>query len=172
MKKTKIRQFAVENKLVFALLSISITFTVVTIIILYIRFKKMKTATVPLKGKVTSKFGKRIAPTSGASTEHNGVDIAATVGTKIVCPLDGVVSDINTHKTGGKQLIIKHVNGYKTGYAHLSGYNVVVGEKVKQNQVIAFVGNTGVSTGAHLHFTVTNPLGIKVNPEDYFNFEN
>lgn len=131
----------------------------------------MKTATVPLKGKVTGKFGKRIAPIAGASTDHNGVDIAAKLGTPIVCPLDGVVSDINTHKTGGKQLIIKHVNGYRTGYAHLSGYSVVVAEKVKQGQIIAYVGNTGVSTGAHLHFTLTNPIGIKVNPEDYFKFE-
>lgn len=171
MKKPYIKQFAFENKLVFTIFSISVTFTIITLIILYIRFRKMKTATVPLKGRVTSKFGKRTAPTTGASTEHNGVDIAAAVGSPIVCPLDGVVSDINTHKMGGKQLIIKHVNGYRTGYAHLSGYNCKVAEKVKQGQIIAFVGNTGVSTGAHLHFTVTNPIGIKVNPEDYFKFE-
>jgi murein DD-endopeptidase MepM/ murein hydrolase activator NlpD len=171
MKKNSIKTFAIDNKIALSLLAVSITFTVITLIILYIRFKKMKTAIAPLKGKVTSKFGNRNAPVNGASTNHNGVDIAAAVGTPIVAPLDGIISDINTHKTGGKQLIIKHVNGYKTGYAHLSGYNVKVAEKVKQGQIIAFVGNTGVSTGAHLHFTVTNPLGIKVNPEDYFNFE-
>ncbi len=151
-------------------MAISVTFATITLIILYTKFKKMKTATTPLKGKVKTKFGNRIAPIAGASTNHNGVDISAPLGTPIISPLDGVVLDINTHKTGGKQLIIKHTNGYRTGYAHLNSYAVEKGSIVKQGQIIAYVGNTGLSTGAHLHFTVTNPLGIKVNPEEYFNF--
>lgn len=130
----------------------------------------MKTATIPLKGRVTSKFGKRTSPASGASTNHNGVDISASIGTAIVSPLDGTVADINTHTTGGKQLIIKHTNGWRTGYAHLNAYAVQKGDKVKQGQIIAYSGNTGASTGPHLHFTLTNPLGVKVNPEEYFNF--
>ena len=130
----------------------------------------MKTATVPVKGKITSGFGKRKHPITNVVTEHNGVDISASLGTPIVSPLDGTVTDVNTHPTGGKQLIIKHINGYKTGYAHLNGYAVNKGDSVKQGQVIAYVGNSGASTGAHLHFTLTNPVGIKVNPEDYFNF--
>jgi murein DD-endopeptidase MepM/ murein hydrolase activator NlpD len=170
MENKQIKQFIISNKLALSLLSVSMTLTIIVLIILYIKFKKMKTAILPLKGKITSKFGPRTAPIAGASTSHNGVDIAAASGTAIVSPLAGTVTDINTHATGGKQLIIKHNNGYKTGYAHLSGYNVTVGEKVKQGQIIAFVGSTGVSTGPHLHFTLTNPLGIKVNPEDYFTF--
>ena len=130
----------------------------------------MKTATVPLKGKVTSGFGKRVHPITKEVKEHNGVDISAALGTPIVSPLDGTVIDVNTNPTGGKQLIIKHINGYKTGYAHLNAYAVNKGDSVKQGQVIAYVGNSGASTGAHLHFTLTNPVGIKVNPEDYFNF--
>jgi murein DD-endopeptidase MepM/ murein hydrolase activator NlpD len=170
MKTNKLKIFISDNKVALSLVAVSVIFAAIALIILYIRFRKMKTATVPLKGKVTSKFGSRTAPTAGASTTHNGVDIAAAVGTPIVSPLDGVVADINTHPTGGKQLIIKHINGYRTGYAHLSGYAVNIGDKVKQGQVIAYVGNTGTTTGAHLHFTLTNSLGIKVNPEDYFNF--
>lgn len=130
----------------------------------------MKTAIKPVSGKITSRFGTRTAPTAGASSNHNGIDIAAPLGTPIVAPLDGEVTNINTHATGGKQLIIKHNNGYKTGYAHLSAYAVVQGQSVTQGQTIAYVGNTGASTGPHLHFTVTNPLGVKVNPEDYINF--
>ena len=170
MAKKGIIVFAKDNKIALGLLGISITFAIVTFIVLYQKFKKMENATVPLKGRVTSKFGNRTAPTAGASTYHNGVDIAAALGTAIVSPLDGTVEKVFSNSSGGNQLIIKHTNGYKTGYAHLQSVTVAVGDKVKQGQKIAHVGNTGISTGAHLHFTVTNPLGVKVNPEDYFKF--
>ena len=170
MKKNSLKVFVWDNKIAFTLVGISLTFATITFIVLYTKFRKMKTATVPVKGRVTSKFGSRKHPVTGVITNHNGVDIAAPLGTPIVAPLDGTVIDVNTHQTGGKQLIIKHINGYRTGYAHLSKYAVNKGDKVKQGQVIAYVGNTGVSTGPHLHFTVTNPMGIKVNPEDYFTF--
>ena len=170
MKKGTLKRFFIDNKIALSLVAISLTAMVATLIILYTRFLKMKTATPPLKGKVTSKFGTRKHPVTGVVSEHNGVDISAPTGTPIVSPLDGTVIEANTHATGGKQLVIKHVNGYRTGYAHLSGYAVNKGDTVKQGQVIAYVGNTGVSTASHLHFTLTNPLGVKVNPEDYFQF--
>ena len=170
MAKKGIITFAKDNKIALGLLGISVTFAIVTFIVLYQKFKKMENATVPLKGRVTSPFGLRTAPIAGASTNHNGVDIAAPAGTAIVAPLDGVVESVFYNDSGGNQLVIKHTNGYKTGYAHLQKSTVVKGDKVKQGQVIAYVGNTGKSTGAHLHFTVTNPLGVKVNPEDYFKF--
>ncbi len=167
MKKNN---FIKDNKLALSILTISITATVITLVVLYIQYKKMQTAIKPLSGRITSKFGTRIHPITGKTSTHNGIDISATLSTPIVSPLDGVVSSINTHATGGKQLIIKHTNGYRTGYAHLNGYAVTSGQAVKQGQVIAYVGNTGESTAPHLHFTVTNPIGVKVNPEDYIKF--
>jgi len=130
MKTKKLKIFIADNKFALSLVAISTTLAITTLIILYIRFRKMKTATTPLKGRITSGFGTRKHPVTGVITEHNGVDIAAPIGTQIVSPLDGTVADINTHQTGGKQLIIRHTNGYRTGYAHLSGYAVNKGDKV------------------------------------------
>jgi len=158
------------NHIVWLMVGVSVAFAMIVFLVFYLKSRSMKNAINPVKGKITSRFGNRIAPTTGASTNHNGVDISIPVGTPIVSPLDGRVLDINTHQTGGKQLIIEHTNGYRTGYAHLSSYAVNKGDKVKQGQIIAYSGNTGVSTGPHLHFTLTNPMGIKINPEDYFNF--
>lgn len=132
----------------------------------------MKNAINPVKGKITSGFGQRII--GGVLSDHNGVDIAVVFGTTIKCPLDGVVATKNVHKTGGNQLILTHLNGYKTGYAHLSKYadGLIQGKTVKKGDIIAYSGNTGKSTGPHLHFTVTNPLGLKVDPLLFFNFKN
>lgn len=110
-------------------------------------------------GRLTSKFGEQ-----RSGYIHNGIDLAAPVGTLIVSPASGVVTGKNTTTNGGKQLFILHSNGYRTGYAHLSDYVVNVGQFVNKGQVIAKVGNTGVSTGPHLHFTITNPLGQKIDP--------
>jgi murein DD-endopeptidase MepM/ murein hydrolase activator NlpD len=170
MKKNGVKTFIKDNKLALSLLVVSVSVTAVSLIILYSKYKKMKNAIKPVNGRITSKFGTRTAPVAGASTNHNGVDIAAPTGTPVVAPLDGKVSQVLENSKGGKQLIITHDNGYKTGYAHLSGYAVILNEKVKQGQTIAYVGSTGTSTGSHLHFTVTNPLGLKVNPEDYIKF--
>jgi murein DD-endopeptidase MepM/ murein hydrolase activator NlpD len=111
----------------------------------------------PLKGnfRVSSKFGYRVHPVTGAQGSfHNGTDFAAPTGTPIYAPADGTVSNVYTHDKGGKTVIIEHDNGYRTGYAHLHTYSVKKGDKVKRGQKFAEVGNTGASTGPHLHFTV------------------
>ena len=125
----------------------------------------------PVKGKITSKFGNRINPITKENQFHNGVDIAAPEGTAIIAPFDGKVEKSFYDDIGGYSLIIAHNNGYKTGYAHLKEKSTLnVGETVKQGQTIAKVGNTGRSTGAHLHFTLTDKTGQKIDPETVFNF--
>lgn len=133
--------------------------------------KRMTKPVNPVKGKITSKFGKRQAPTAGASTDHNGVDIAVPVGTQVVAPWSGTVMSTYSNAAGGRQMIVKHSNGYRTGYAHLSGYVASKGQTVKQGEAICLSGNTGHSTGPHLHFTLTNPAGQKVDPETVFDFK-
>ena len=125
----------------------------------------------PVTGRITSKFGKRQAPTAGASTYHNGVDIAVPVGTQVVAPWGGTVLSTYSNAAGGRQMIVRHPNGYRTGYAHLSGYIASKGQTVKQGEAICLSGNTGHSTGPHLHFTLTNAAGQKVDPETIFDFK-
>jgi murein DD-endopeptidase MepM/ murein hydrolase activator NlpD len=121
------------------------------------------------KDKIRSKYGPRIHPVTGVIGEmHNGVDIAAPIGTQIKSPLDGVVSSVNFNAIGGNQIIIKHKN-FSTGYSHLNKLpSLKVGDKVKKGQIIAETGNTGRSTGPHLHFSVKDPKGNFVDPLKYF----
>lgn len=121
----------------------------------------------PVKGRITSKFGNRLHPVTKEPNFHNGIDIAVPVNTQVVCPANGKVVNIFENAQGGKQLIIEHTDGLRVGYAHLSSYKVVRGQNVKQGQVIALTGNTGQSTGPHLHLTVTEK-GKKYDPEIYF----
>lgn len=123
-----------------------------------------------VKTWVTSKFGSRIDPVTGkAGHFHNGIDLHAPSGTPIFAPMDGVAYlSINTE--GGNQLVIHHTNGYKTGYAHLSSRVVSQLQVVKKGQLIAYSGNSGAhTTAAHLHFTVTNKEGRKIDPLSIFN---
>lgn len=138
-----------------------------TLAILYFsRWRKVK----PVKGTVTSGFGDRQAPTQGASTFHNGIDISVPVGTKVKSPWAGKVTSVMTNNAGGLQMVVTHYNGWKTGYAHLSEVMKRKGDVVTAGQVIALSGNSGNSTGPHLHFTLTNHQGEKVDPESKFNF--
>lgn len=116
---------------------------------------------------ITSPFGQRKHPITGKQSFHNGIDLAGKVGQAIAAPADGVVKASFTNDAGGLQLIVSHDNGFTTGYAHLSKVLVAVGQRVTQSQVIAQMGNTGESTGPHLHFTVRNSSGNLVNPVDY-----
>ncbi|GAB4044623.1 M23 family metallopeptidase [Spirosoma litoris] len=123
----------------------------------------------PLAGtvRITSAFGNRVAPTAGASTDHTGIDLAAPVGTPVKCPADGAVTNVYTTGSGGNQLTILHDNGLTTGYAHLSRYGVKSGDRVLTGQIIAYTGNTGTTTGPHLHFSVKDKLGQFVDPLNY-----
>lgn len=119
-----------------------------------------------VRGTITSHFGKRTAPTAGASTYHKGTDIAAPEGTKIYAVADGTVTVATYSSSAGNYVMINHGNGVYTAYMHASKLHCEVGDTVAQGDTIAEVGSTGVSTGPHLHISfIIN--GEYVNPEDY-----
>lgn len=120
----------------------------------------------PVKGWVTSGFGMRKSPFTGRKTMHAGIDIATRTGTPIVAPADGVVSFSGRKGSFGKVLVIDHGYGYNTFYGHCSSLKKKVGDRVKRGDVVAYVGNTGRSTGPHLHYEV-RVNGVATNPTKY-----
>ena len=128
-------------------------------------------AIVPIeKGtqRLVSGFGPRIHPIYKTLRPHTGVDFTAPTGTPIYAPGNGVVTTVERNRHGyGLMVVIDHGYGYETLYAHLSKFNVRVGQQVKRGEIIGFVGNTGVSTAPHLHYEVIRH-GNKVNPVNYF----
>lgn len=117
-------------------------------------------------GRVTSKFGPRTPPKKGASSYHNGIDIAAASGTAILAAKPGKVIFTGTNSARGKYLKIDHGGGIVTLYQHCSKTLVSTGNVVKAGQKIALVGSTGISTGPHLHFEV-QINGTAKNPLNY-----
>jgi murein DD-endopeptidase MepM/ murein hydrolase activator NlpD len=103
-------------------------------------------------GKISSKYGRRKHPFTRRNTFHTGIDIAAKTGTSVRASASGKIVYAGRHGAYGKLVIIKHKLGYHTYYGHLSRYNVRKNMTVKQGQVIGYVGDTGRSTGPHLHF--------------------
>lgn len=119
---------------------------------------------------VTSNWGKRIDPLNGKTDSfHKGIDLAASLGTRVYCPESGVVRTVGWLKGYGKTIIIDHGDGYSTWYAHLSTYKVKKGDLVGQGDFIARTGNTGRSTGPHLHYEVRYKEE-SVNPEKFLHF--
>ncbi len=113
-------------------------------------------------------FGWRIHPIYRRRIHHNGVDLAGPTGTDIVATGNGVVTLVERIRTGyGLNVTIDHGFGYKTRYAHLSKISVVKGQEVKRGEKIGELGNTGASTGPHLHYEVLH-RGKPVNPVSYF----
>lgn len=108
----------------------------------------------PTEGHVTSRFGPRTSPFTGQPQHHTGVDIAAPPGTPIRAPADGVVTFVGTLPGYGHAIVLTHGFGFKTFYGHNQRNQVGKGQTVKRGQVIALVGSTGYSTGAHLHYEV------------------
>ena len=122
----------------------------------------------PVQGWVTSEFGYRSSPFSGVGEFHKGIDIAARIGLQIVTPADGVVTDASYDREMGNFVKIDHGHGMTTWYGHLMNSNVTKGSTVERGDVIGYVGNTGRSTGSHLHFTVLLN-GVFVDPRKYLN---
>ena len=121
----------------------------------------------PISGGVlTSSYGRRNAPTAGASTNHQGTDWATPVGTAVVASSGGTVTRAGWASGYGYVVYIQHEGGRETRYAHLSRVLVSVGEQVEQGERIALSGNTGRSTGPHLHFEI-RINGVAVNAVDY-----
>ena len=119
--------------------------------------------------KLTSAFGYRDAPTAGASTYHQGVDLAGAEGTPIYASRAGTVTTATFGKSAGYYVTINHGDGFSSVYMHMTHYVVSKGTKVSQGQVIGYMGSTGVSTGNHLHFGISYN-GSYVNPANYIAF--
>lgn len=124
-----------------------------------------------LHGDHIGAFGWRNHPIYHRYIFHKGIDLGSDRGTPVYSAGDGVVSFVNSRGTGrrgyGKHIIIDHGFGYKTKYAHLNAVDVVEGQLVKRGELIGKVGNTGGSTGPHLHYEVLY-MGTPVNPINYF----
>jgi murein DD-endopeptidase MepM/ murein hydrolase activator NlpD len=120
----------------------------------------------PVRGWLTSGFGNRISPFTGGVMQHNGIDIATRMDTPVMAPAAGIVSYVGYHNGLGKMLKINHGYGIQTIYGHLSKFNTQSGHRIKRGEVIAYVGNTGLSTGPHLHYEVV-VNNIPVNPMKY-----
>jgi len=117
--------------------------------------------------RYTSSFGYRIDPKWGGLARHTGIDLATDTGNPVYATGDGVVKEVVSDTRGyGKYIIIDHGFGYKTRYAHLNTLVAKQGQEVKRGDLIAYSGNTGKSTGAHLHYEVMY-RGNYVNPMNY-----
>ncbi len=127
-------------------------------------------AILPINGKrIGSGVGMRTHPIYGNKRMHHGLDIAADVGTDIFAAGDGIVSFTGRKAGYGMTLEIKHPkSGHMTRYAHLSKINVKHGQRVKRGDVVALSGNTGRSTGPHLHYEVRDLKDKTLNPVDFF----
>ncbi len=109
----------------------------------------------PINGaRLSSPFGNRKHPILGFTKHHNGTDFAAPTGTPIMASGSGTVITAGWCGNGGNCVRIRHNSSYTTGYGHLSKFATKIGRKVRQGQIIGYVGNTGMSTGPHLHYTV------------------
>src|SRR5512138_2666628 len=120
----------------------------------------------PSRGWVTSDFGTRIDPYTAERKMHEGLDIATPIGQPIYAPSDGTVVFAGTEGGYGKVLVIDHGYGVKTRYGHLSEILVHVGDRIGRGDKVALVGNTGRSTGPHLHYEV-RVNGVPENPRKF-----
>lgn len=126
----------------------------------------------PIDGaRLVSNYGVRLHPILGYTRAHRGIDFAAPTGTPIYAAGDGVVEYVGWKTGYGNYISIRHKNGYSTAYAHMSRFqkDIRIGSIVRQRQTIGYVGNTGLSTGPHLHYEIlvaqnqVNPLTVKLD---------
>ena len=134
--------------------------------------RRVKTTLLPTLlpvqgGQITSPFGPRVDPIAGVGAMHEGVDFSVSPGTRISAAAGGIVTTAEYHSAYGHLVEIDHGNDFSSRYAHLSKIDVKVGQLVKRGQLIALSGNSGRSTGPHLHFEVRY-RGIAQNPARFF----
>ena len=120
----------------------------------------------PIRGPLNSEFGRRVSPWASSSEFHGGIDIGAPIGTEVKAPAPGMVVFAGRHPEYGVTLIIDHGNETKSLYGHLSKLNVSAEQKVQRGDLVALTGNTGRSSGPHLHYEI-QVRGQAVNPHTY-----
>jgi murein DD-endopeptidase MepM/ murein hydrolase activator NlpD len=121
---------------------------------------------LPVEGWISSRYGKRKHPITGKDDFHTGIDIASLRGTPIKATSDGIVSFSGWGRGSGKVIVLEHGFGFSTVYAHNSKNIVKVGQKVKRDEIIGYVGSTGNATGPHVHYEIWKN-GRSVNPKKY-----
>ena len=145
----------------------------------YLKKHGIETMNVPdgipldLKGfrRITDLYGPRFHPVHKKWLNHSGIDFSGNVGTDIYSTGNGVISHVGFKRGYGKTIIVDHGKGVETLYAHLDSYDVKKGDKVLKGNVIGKLGNSGVSTGAHLHYELrlleqsTDPMALMVGDE-------
>ena len=130
----------------------------------------VKDITLPVSGEITSDFGSRIHPIYGTNLLHGGIDIGVETGTPVKAALPGTVKEVGSNASAGNFVSLIHSDKVETKYAHLSEVLVSEGDSVYQGQTVALSGNTGVSTGPHLHFEIRIG-GVRINPLWVLNFD-
>ncbi len=120
----------------------------------------------PVRGAVNSEFGMRQSPWAQGTEFHNGLDIRSQHGTPVRAPAGGTVTVAGTYQEYGITVILDHGQEIKSVYGHLSRTNVKSGDRVERGAVVGWSGNTGRSTGAHLHYEIL-VKGQAVNPRAY-----
>jgi murein DD-endopeptidase MepM/ murein hydrolase activator NlpD len=120
----------------------------------------------PVRGWVTSEFGSRVNPFGGGAEFHGGLDIATQAGNAIIAPADGLVVEVNYRSDNGNMVRVDHGYGVSTSYLHMSRSAVKEGMRIERGKTIGYVGDTGRSTGPHLHYAVYIN-NVPVNPRKY-----
>ena len=133
--------------------------------------KKQEDWLSPVEGVITSYCGERENPILHKQENHNGLDTAVPEGTGVIAVKSGTVTEVRTSATYGKVLEYETKDGYRVMYAHLSKVLVKQGEEIKQGQVVAKSGNTGLSTGPHLHYSLWKGETL-LDPMEYLSAEN
>ena len=119
------------------------------------------------KNDISSFFGEKSKrPKNKTNVAHNGIDIKAKIGTPVIASADGTIAKASMEGDWGNLIVMTHTDGYETWYAHLNGFNASENQDVKKGDIIGYVGNTGLSTGPHLHYEVKQN-GKQLNPLDF-----
>ncbi|KJG17315.1 M23 family metallopeptidase [Photobacterium angustum] len=120
---------------------------------------------------LTSGFGTRVHPITKQRKNHDGLDFGASKGTPIYAPADAVIEKVNSSQHGyGNQLILNHAMGFVSTYSHMSKFNVKAGQFVNKGELIGWTGNSGLSTGPHLHYEI-HFLGKPLNPRPFVDWD-